>query len=144
MQIHEIKRKTKNRKGKYIGRGGRRGKTSGKGTKGQNSRAGRKKRPELRDIIKKIPKLRGYRFASIVNKAMPVNLTTIEKNFGGGDEVNPKVLFEKGLIKKVNGTLPKVKILGTGEISKKVSISGCLVSASARDMIVKAGGTVSS
>ncbi len=59
MQIHEVKRKTENRKKKYVGRGGKRGKTSGKGTKGQNSRSGRKKRPEMRDIIKKLPKLRG-------------------------------------------------------------------------------------
>lgn len=42
-----------------VGRGGKRGKTSGKGTKGQNARAGRKKRPEIRDFIKRFPKLRG-------------------------------------------------------------------------------------
>ena len=42
-----------------VGRGGKRGKTSGRGTKGQNARAGRKKRPEMRDFIKRIPKLRG-------------------------------------------------------------------------------------
>ncbi len=65
MQIHELKRKTENRKKKYIGRGGRRGKTCGRGTKGQNARAGRKKRPEIRDIIKKLPKKRGYRTPSI-------------------------------------------------------------------------------
>ena len=59
MQIHNIKRKTKNKKSVSVGRGGTRGKTSGRGTKGQNARAGHKKRPELRDIIKKIPKLRG-------------------------------------------------------------------------------------
>ncbi len=43
-----------------VGRGGKRGKTSGRGTKGQNARAGHKKRPEMRDLIKKIPKLRGH------------------------------------------------------------------------------------
>ena len=59
MQFHTIKRKTKNRKARQVGRGGTRGKTSGRGTKGQNARAGRKKRPELRDFIKRIPKLRG-------------------------------------------------------------------------------------
>ena len=59
MQLHQIKPKTKVRKPKRVGRGGRHGKTSGRGTKGQNARAGRKKRPELRDIIKKLPKLRG-------------------------------------------------------------------------------------
>lgn len=65
MQTHEVKRKTANRDGKYVGRGGKRGKTSGKGTKGQNSRAGRKFRPQIRDVIKKIPKARGYKFKSI-------------------------------------------------------------------------------
>ena len=59
MQFHTLKRKTKNKKARQVGRGGTRGKTSGRGTKGQNARAGRKKRPELRDIIKRVPKLRG-------------------------------------------------------------------------------------
>ncbi len=59
MQFHTLKRKTKNKKSRQVGRGGTRGKTSGRGTKGQNARAGRKKRPELRDFIKRFPKLRG-------------------------------------------------------------------------------------
>lgn len=59
MQFHTIKRKTPNKKSKQVGRGGTRGKTAGRGTKGQNARSGRKKRPEIRDTIKRIPKLRG-------------------------------------------------------------------------------------
>ncbi len=59
MQFHSLKRKTPNKRSKQVGRGGTRGKTSGRGTKGQNARAGRKKRPELRDFIKRVPKLRG-------------------------------------------------------------------------------------
>ena len=59
MQFHSIKRKTKNKKTKPVGRGGTRGKTAGRGTKGQNARAGHKKRPEIRDAIKRFPKLRG-------------------------------------------------------------------------------------
>ncbi|MDO8565207.1 MAG: uL15 family ribosomal protein [bacterium] len=59
MQFHTLKRKTPNQKKKTVGRGGTRGKTSGRGTKGQNARAGHKKRPELRDFIKRVPKLRG-------------------------------------------------------------------------------------
>lgn len=59
MQLHTLKRKTKNKKARQHGRGGTRGKTAGRGTKGQNARAGRKKRPEIRDTIKKLPKLRG-------------------------------------------------------------------------------------
>ncbi len=59
MQFHNLKSKTKRKYARQIGRGGTRGKTAGRGTKGQNARAGRKKRPELRDIIKRVPKLRG-------------------------------------------------------------------------------------
>lgn len=59
MQFHTLSRKTPNKKSHQVGRGGKRGKTAGRGTKGQNARAGRKKRPELRDFIKRVPKLRG-------------------------------------------------------------------------------------
>lgn len=59
MQFHTLQGKTKRKYPKQVGRGGTRGKTSGRGTKGQNARAGRKKRPELRDFIKRVPKLRG-------------------------------------------------------------------------------------
>ena len=62
MQIHNLKRKNKNKKDRLVGRGGKHAKTSGRGGKGQTARAGNKRRPELRDIIKKLPKKRGYRF----------------------------------------------------------------------------------
>lgn len=65
MQIHNLKRKFKNKKDRLVGRGGKHAKTSGRGGKGQTARAGNKRRPELRDIIKKLPKNRGYRFASV-------------------------------------------------------------------------------
>lgn len=64
MQINELKRTHKNKKDRIVGRGGKHAKTSGRGGKGQTARAGNKRRPELRDIIKKLPKLRGYRFNS--------------------------------------------------------------------------------
>ncbi len=65
MQIHEVKRKHKNKRDRLVGRGGKHAKTSGRGGKGHTARAGNKRRPELRDIIKKLPKNRGYRFKSI-------------------------------------------------------------------------------
>jgi len=65
MQIHNLKRIHKNKKDRIIGRGGKHAKTSGRGGKGQTARAGNKRRPELRDIIKKLPKNRGYQFKSI-------------------------------------------------------------------------------
>ena len=64
MQIHNLKRLHKNKKDRIVGRGGKHAKTSGRGGKGQTARAGNKRRPELRDIIKKLPKNRGYRFNS--------------------------------------------------------------------------------
>ena len=73
MQLHTLSRKTPNKKSRSVGRGGKRGKTSGRGTKGQNARAGRKKRPELRDFIKRVPKLRGRGRSSL--KSRQVKLT---------------------------------------------------------------------
>lgn len=69
MQIHNLKRLHKNKRDRLVGRGGKHAKTSGRGGKGQTARAGNKRRPELRDIIKKLPKNRGYQFKS-VRKAM--------------------------------------------------------------------------
>ncbi len=65
MQTHNLKREHKNKKDRIVGRGGKHAKTSGRGGKGQTARAGNKRRPELRDIIKKLPKNRGYQFKSI-------------------------------------------------------------------------------
>lgn len=65
MQIHNLKRQHKNKGDRLVGRGGKHAKTSGRGGKGQTARAGNKRRPELRDIIKKLPKNRGYRFKSV-------------------------------------------------------------------------------
>lgn len=62
MQIHQLKRSHKNKKDRIVGRGGKHAKTAGRGGKGQTARAGNKRRPELRDIIKKLPKNRGYSF----------------------------------------------------------------------------------
>ena len=70
MQIHNLKRLHKNKKDRIVGRGGKHAKTAGRGGKGQTARAGNKRRPELRDIIKKLPKNRGYRFNSINRKVL--------------------------------------------------------------------------
>ena len=67
MQIHNLKRIHKNKGDRLVGRGGRRGKTAGRGGKGQTARSGNKRRPEMRDIIKRLPKNRGYKFKSIQN-----------------------------------------------------------------------------
>jgi len=141
MQLHSLKREHPNKKARLVGRGGTRGKTSGRGGKGQTARAGNKRRPEMRDIIKKIPKLRGYRFNSHTNKFAPVNVGNLNV-FKAGSAITPATLFEMKLIRKVGGVYPKVKILGNGELSVKLEVTGCELSASARTKIEKAGGTI--
>ncbi len=138
MQIHQLKPKTKNKKSKRIGRGGKRGTYSGKGQKGQKSRAGRKIKPQLRDIIKRIPKKRGYRFSSVkTDFSVVINLDKINKKFEDGEKVTPESLFKKGLVKRAGKNLPKVKILGQGKLTKKISVSDCELSKSAEAKIKK-------
>jgi large subunit ribosomal protein L15 len=144
MQLHQLTRKTPNKRVQRVGRGGKRGKTSGRGTKGQDARSGHKKRPEIREILKKLPKLRGYSFNSIQAPALVVNLGALEASFKAGEIVNAKTLAERGLIRvrKNTQSKPMVKILGTGELSKKLTIAGCKVSATAKAAIEKAGGSI--
>lgn len=140
MQLHQIKSKTIKKGKKQIGRGGKRGTYSGRGIKGQKARAGRKMRPEMRDIIKKLPKKRGYRFSAVREKAVVVNLGIIEKKFSENEKITPQTLFAKGAIKKIGGKLPKVKLLASGEISKKLLVAECQISKQAKEKIEKAGG----
>lgn len=145
MQTHQIVRKNENKRSIKVGRGGKRGKTAGRGTKGQLARSGRKLRPELRDIIKKLPKMRGRgknSFLSIQTKPVSINLADIEVYFKAGEKVTPATLVAKGLLQIYKGKKPAVKILA-GEITKKVLVSKCAVSKVAKDAIEKAGGTVS-
>ena len=141
MQIHQIKRTHTWKKIKRVGRGATRGTYSGRGIKGQKARAGRKMRPEMRDIIKKIHKKRGYAFSSFRDKPAIVNVGGLNV-FAHGDAITPRSLFKQKLVRMERGVLGRVKILGTGELNKKLSISGCIVSASAKVKIEKAGGTI--
>lgn len=141
MQLHELKPKYRPKKKKRVGRGGKRGTYSGRGVKGQKARAGAKIRPEIRDFIKRIPKQRGYKF-----KAKPkpkiVNLKDLERHFKQGEIVSPETLLKRGLIDKVKGRIPEVKILGDGKISKKLEIKGCKISKSAEKVLkIKKEGT---
>lgn len=128
-----------------VGRGGRRGKTSGRGTKGQKARAGRKLRPELRDIIKKLPKLRGRgknSFKVFRKKPVTINLNLLNSVFKDKEIVSPKTLIEKKIIKKTGSITPKVKVLSVGEIKKPLSIEGLEVSLPAKIKIEKVGGSI--
>ena len=148
MQLHELKPTTPKKDAKRIGRGGKRGKTSGRGHKGQKARAGNSTRPEMREIIKKLPKLRGHGVnrAKAVNtgRALPevVNVAKLENLFSAGETVSPKTLAAKKAITVRGKALPQVKILGSGELSKKLTVTDCLVSKSAKEKIEKAGGSV--
>lgn len=145
MQLHSLKRENKNKRSIRVGRGGKRGKTSGRGTKGQKARAGRKLRPELRDIIKKIPKLRGrgkHSEKSLVASFTPVNLSALETKFDAGATVSPTTLVQKGIVRLIGGKHPKVKILGDGTLTKKLLFEKVSFSASAKEAIEKAGGKI--
>ena len=128
-----------------VGRGGKRGKTSGRGGKGQTARAGHKARPEWRDFIKRMPKLRGYSFKSIGKANDPViaiNLDLINASFKDGATVKPSTLYARGVIEQYKGKNQNIKVLGSGEIKKKITLVGCTVSKSAKEKIEKAGGSV--
>jgi len=140
MQIHNLKREHKNKKDRLVGRGGKHAKTSGRGGKGQTARAGNKRRPELRDIIKKLPKNRGYQFNSFTVKPTGVSLDAIIKAYPNGGEINPILLLESKIIKKVKGWIPKIKILnGKLDLAIKIKVSKCFISDSVKEKIIKAG-----
>jgi len=138
--------KTKNKTAKRVGRGGTRGKTSGRGTKGQKARSGHRIRPHIRDAIKKLPKLRGRGKNSNKGfriKAVAVNVSMLEQAFAANTRITPGVLFEKGIVSREKGILPQVKILANGDLSKPFTFKGCTISEAAKKKIVAAGGTVS-
>ena len=131
-----------------VGRGGKRGKTSGRGTKGQTARAGHKKRPEMRDLLKKLPKRRGFgknRSRTVAPQVIytVVNLTALEKAFSAGDSVTPATLMTKTLVGSRGGYILPIKILGTGTLTKKLFVSDCKLSKAAEQAITAVGGTIS-
>lgn len=147
MQLHELKPIHKPKKSKRVGRGGKKGTYSGKGIKGQKSRAGKNYQPIIRELIKRYPKLRGYRQKRNFNfqklKIAVLNLDNLEGKFNSGEKINPEILLEKKIIRRIKGRVPKVKILSRGKIGKKLFIERCLVSEKTRKEIEKAGGNVS-
>ena len=119
--------KQKNKRSQRVGRGGKRGTTSGKGTKGQKSRAGHRIRPAERDLMIRLPKLRGYRNKPIKEKLLVINV--------GDLETRSETVFNQK-------NLGQVKILLNLELKKAITIEGLLVSKSAKEKIEKAGGKV--
>ncbi len=139
MQLNDLKSKNEKRK-KRIGRGGARGTYCGRGVKGQKARAGTGGEPMIRGLIKRYPKLKGHNTSRSKKNAV-VNLENLEVTFQDGDEITPDLLVEKGLIRRVDGKVPEIKILGSGKIKKSLTIKDCKISKSAKKKIKKAGGS---
>ena len=143
MKIHELTpaegstRETK-RLGRGIGSG--LGKTSGRGHKGQKARSGGGVRRGFEGgqtpLYRRLPK-RGFNNARFRTEYATINLSDLNKYFNDGDEVTPEVLKEKGIIKQ---QLCGVKVLGNGELEKKLTIRANRFSSSAVTKIESAGG----
>jgi len=140
MQLHQVSPTIKKKLKKRVGRGGKRGTYSGRGSKGQKAH-GVRIRPYLQDIIKRLPKKRGYRFKSIKEKPVVINLKALEKKFKEGGKITPKTLLEAGVISRIKGKTPGVKLLGSGTITKKFLVAECQISQSVKEKIEKAGGS---
>jgi large subunit ribosomal protein L15 len=142
MQLHELKPIHLMRRSRRVGRGLTRGTYSGRGSKGQASRSGNTKKPIIRTLIKRYPKLRGYKFKSLQHKPAVIDLALLEKKFAADSVITPKALLEQKLIRRIEGRSPVVKILGKSKLTKKFTIEGCQVSQSAKASIEAAGGSV--
>jgi large subunit ribosomal protein L15 len=147
MKLHELKT-LKTRKTQRIGRSGKRGSYSGRGVKGQRSRSGHRIRPAERDIILKIPKMRGFRNKPKADIPEAFNLGELSKKLavlaaagGTAPLVVNHELFRKAKLVRKDYKRP-IKILGTGEIAFPIAVHGFEVSQSARIKIEKAGGKV--
>jgi large subunit ribosomal protein L15 len=140
-------RKDRKRVGRGLGSG--KGRYSGRGIKGQKQRSGsHKMRPGFEGgqnpIYMRLGKQRGGSKDALPvgpfrTSAAPVNVSALEDRFDAGAEVTPETLVEKGVLKN---TKTDVKILGNGELKKKLSVTAHAVSASAREKIEAAGGSV--
>ena len=134
-----------NKKPKRVGRGSSSGlgTTAGKGNKGQQSRSGGKtyvgfeggQMPLYRRIARK-----GFSNYPFKKEYVCINFELLETKFNDGETVNKASLIEKGFISSKSNSM--VKVLGNGEITKKLTVEVDKVSASAKEKIEKAGGSV--
>jgi len=145
MQIHDLfpapgSRKERKRVGR--GNGSGHGSTAGRGDKGQNSRAGGSKAPGFEGgqtpLAMRLPKLPGFTNRSRIEFDV-VNVSRLEEIFSDGDVVDCDSLVAKGVIKTIS---TPIKVLGNGEITKKLTVRVTKVSGSAKSKIESAGGTV--
>lgn len=146
MQLENLpKRKKRVMKAKRIGRGygsGVGGHTVGRGTKGQKSRAGHKSLVFFEGgnvpFFRRMPKYKGFRSPNKI-KYQTVNVSVLEQNFKSGEEVTIEKLQEKAIVRSRNN---HAKILGNGEVTKKLKIVSLPVSKSAQEKVLAAGGSI--
>ena len=141
-------REDRKRVGRGLGSG--KGRYSGRGIKGQKSRSGSHKMRAgfeggQNPIYMRLGKLRGQYSKDAMpvgphrTSTAPVNVAALEERFDAGAEVTPESLVEKGVLKN---TKTDVKILGNGDLTKKLAVTAHAVSASAREKIEAAGGSI--
>jgi large subunit ribosomal protein L15 len=138
MQLNNLRPFHRLKSKKRIGRGGKRGTYSGKGQKGQKSRAGHKIKPQKMEGLLRVPKMRGYKNKPKREKEEIINVGKLSKI--QSSEINLKSILDS---KIVPHNTKSVKILGEGEIKEKKNIKGIKVSKSATKKILDAGGTIS-
>lgn len=139
--VHRGIKKFKSRKRIGRGTGSGTGKTAGRGHKGHKSRSGYSRKPTFQGgampMVRRIPK-RGFtnRYASVV---FAVNVGQLNEVFVDGTEVTLELLAKSNLAK---GTFDELKILGDGELTRKLTVSAHRFSKSAEEKITAAGGTI--
>ncbi len=138
MQLHQIEKPNNLKSPKRVGRGGKRGTFSGKGTKGQKARAGHRIRPAIRDLVIRIPKLKGFKNKPLISAPIAVSLKDIEAKVSE-NTITRESLIKAGLLKKSE---KRVKILSNGELKKSRTFKGLKVSKNAKEKIEAAGGKV--
>jgi large subunit ribosomal protein L15 len=145
MKLAQLRKNIPNKNETRIGRGGKRGKTSGRGTKGQYAHGGHGVRAAIKDVIRKLPKLRGRGLnmnKQVGPNAITVNLKALDAVTKTGDIITFDFLKSVGLVPKSWKGSQYVKILAEGTITKAVTVQNIPISEAARDKIVTAGGSI--
>ena len=142
MKLHELRYNEGSVKNsKRVGRGtsSGHGKTSGKGQKGQNARSGGGVRPGFEGgqnpLFRRVPK-RGFNNYNFRTRYAVINVSDLNK-FEDGAEITPEILKEMGLVKK---QLDGIKVLGNGNLDKKLTVKATIFSKTAKEKIEKTGG----
>lgn len=156
MQLHDLRPQHKRAKTKRVGRGGKRGTTSGGGTKGQKGRAGAGVKPGFRGgdnrLWQLFPKQRGatkkpgnsrphrkHRFYAFHQREVEViNLGDLNV-FSNGDVITPELLLERGVVESLKGG---IKVLGSGELTKKLTLKGVTMSKAAQEKLATSGSVL--